>query len=50
MRYKSIPVELAKGAVLYYDITRNDIVAFGHDGFYESCENCRYPVCGFEKA
>ena len=30
-------------------VTRRDIVAFGHGGFCEGCETCRYPVCGFGK-
>ena len=30
-------------------ITRRDIVAFGHGGFCEGCDTCRYPVCGFGK-
>ncbi len=30
-------------------LERKDIVALGHGGFCESCENCRYPVCGFGK-
>jgi molybdenum cofactor synthesis domain-containing protein len=30
-------------------LTRRDIVAFGHGGFCEGCETCRYPVCGFGK-
>ncbi|PHR24498.1 MAG: molybdopterin-binding protein [Desulfotalea sp.] len=30
-------------------VTRRDIVAFGHGGFCESCDSCRYPVCGFGK-
>ena len=31
-------------------LRREDIVAFGHGGFCESCETCHYPVCGFGKA
>jgi molybdopterin biosynthesis enzyme len=30
-------------------LSRRDIVAFGHGGFCEGCETCRYPVCGFGK-
>ena len=30
-------------------VTRRDIVAFGHGGFCEGCDTCRYPVCGFGK-
>ncbi|BHH81855.1 molybdopterin-binding protein [Desulforhopalus sp. 52FAK] len=30
-------------------ITRRDIVAFGHGGFCEGCDTCRYPICGFGK-
>ena len=30
-------------------VSRRDIVAFGHGGFCESCDTCRYPVCGFGK-
>jgi molybdenum cofactor synthesis domain-containing protein len=30
-------------------VTRRDIVAFGHGGFCEGCDACRYPVCGFGK-
>lgn len=28
-------------------VTRADIVALGHGGFCLSCEECRYPDCGF---
>jgi molybdenum cofactor synthesis domain-containing protein len=30
-------------------LSREDIVAFGHGGFCEGCDSCRYPVCGFGK-
>ncbi len=30
-------------------VSRRDIVAFGHGGFCEGCDTCRYPVCGFGK-
>jgi len=30
-------------------LDRQDIVALGHGGFCETCECCRYPVCGFGK-
>ncbi|MFT5700086.1 MAG: molybdopterin biosynthesis enzyme [Desulforhopalus sp.] len=30
-------------------VTRRDIVAFGHGGFCEGCDTCRYPICGFGK-
>ena len=60
-----VPVVGLPGCVMYYKasifdlviprilagerLTREDIVAFGHGGFCESCEHCRYPVCGFGK-
>ena len=63
---KGVPVVGLPGCVMYYKasifdlviprilagerLTRDDIVAFGHGGFCESCEHCRYPVCGFGKA
>lgn len=31
------------------EVTRRDIVAFGHGGFCEGCDTCRYPICGFGK-
>jgi hypothetical protein len=30
-------------------LSREDIVAFGHGGYCESCDSCHYPVCGFGK-
>ena len=60
-----VPVVGLPGCVMYYKasifdlivprlltgerLTRRDIVAFGHGGFCEGCEHCRYPVCGFGK-
>jgi len=31
------------------NISRDDIVALGHGGYCSSCNECRYPVCGFGK-
>lgn len=61
-----IPVVGLPGCVMYYkasifdlviprilageQLSRKDIVALGHGGFCESCDKCRYPVCGFGKA
>jgi len=60
-----IPVVGLPGCVMYHkasifdlviprilageEITRRDIVAFGHGGFCEGCDTCRYPICGFGK-
>ena len=60
-----IPVVGLPGCVMYHkasifdlviprilageEITRRDIVAFGHGGFCEGCDTCRYPTCGFGK-
>lgn len=30
-------------------VTRRNIIEFGHGGFCEGCDTCRYPVCGFGK-
>jgi molybdopterin biosynthesis enzyme len=31
-------------------LTRDEIVAFGHGGLCEECDECRYPACAFGKA
>jgi molybdenum cofactor synthesis domain-containing protein len=60
-----VPIIGLPGCVMYhkasiFDLTiprilageslrRQDIVALAHGGFCESCDSCRYPVCGFGK-
>ena len=62
---EGIPVVGLPGCVMYHKasifdlvvpriltgekLSRRDIVAFGHGGFCEGCDVCRYPVCGFGK-
>jgi len=64
-RIGDVPVVGLPGCVMYYkasifdlliprllagkDVTRDDIVALGHGGFCEGCDECRYPACGFGK-
>lgn len=60
-----IPIVGLPGCVMYYkasifdliiprilagkEVNRDDIVALGHGGYCEGCDECRYPVCGFGK-
>ena len=50
MYHKASIFDLVVPRILAGDkVTRRDIVAFGHGGFCEGCDTCRYPVCGFGK-
>lgn len=50
MYYKASIFDLIVPRLLVGDqLSRQDIVALGHGGFCESCQHCRYPVCGFGK-
>jgi hypothetical protein len=63
---RDIPVLGLPGCVMYHEtsifdlvlprilagdeITREDIVNLAHGGLCASCEQCRYPNCGFGKS
>lgn len=50
MYHKATVVELIIPRLLAGEtVTRQDIVALGHGGICASCQECRYPDCGFGK-
>ncbi len=50
MYHKATIVELIIPRLLAgVSVTREDIIALGHGGICASCQECRYPDCGFGK-